>query len=130
MEAMKYKLFGLEQRTAIKEGLFKKGLRRRYKLIEEMLKLNSELERNKTLRDVTYTFNRNLPKSLSENIQAVSQLSGIVSDETKLSLLSFVDDPKAELERLQQEESDELERADKREYSFGAPADGTGQTKE
>ncbi|MDK9845221.1 MULTISPECIES: phage portal protein [Staphylococcus] len=127
---MKYKLFGLEQRTAIKEGLFKKGLRRRYKLIEEMLKLNSELERNKTLRDVTYTFNRNLPKSLSENIQAVSQLSGIVSDETKLSLLSFVDDPKAELERLQQEESDELERADKREYSFGAPADGTGQTKE
>ena len=127
---MKYKLFGLEQRTAIKEGLFKKGLRRRYKLIEEMLKLNSELERNKTLRDVTYTFNRNLPKSLSENIQAVSQLSGIVSDETKLSLLSFVDDPKAELERLQQEESDELERADKREYSFGAPADGTGQTEE
>ena len=89
---MKYKLFGLEQRTAIKEGLFKKGLRRRYKLIEEMLKLNSELERNKTLRDVTYTFNRNLPESLSENIQAVSQLSGIVSDETKLSLLSFVDD--------------------------------------
>lgn len=127
---MKYKLFGLEQRTAIKEGLFKKGLRRRYKLIEEMLKLNSELERNKTLRDVTYTFNRNLPKSLSENIQAVSQLSGIVSDETKLSLLSFVDDPKAELERLQQEESDELERADKREYNFGAPADGNSQTEE
>ncbi|MDW4049109.1 phage portal protein [Staphylococcus shinii] len=129
-EAMKYKLFGLEQRTAIKEGLFKKGLRRRYKLIEEMLKLNSELERNKTLRDVTYTFNRNLPKSLSENIQAVSQLSGIVSDETKLSLLSFVDDPKAELERLQQEEADELERADKREYNFGAPADGNSQTEE
>ncbi|WP_145461895.1 phage portal protein, partial [Staphylococcus saprophyticus] len=27
-EAMKYKLFGLEQRAAIKEGLFRKGLRR------------------------------------------------------------------------------------------------------
>ena len=35
-EAMKYKLFGLEQRTAIKEGLFRKGLRRRYKLIGQL----------------------------------------------------------------------------------------------
>ncbi|WP_073504366.1 phage portal protein [Staphylococcus succinus] len=117
-EAMKYKLFGLEQRTAIKEGLFKKGLRRRYKLIEDMLKINSELERSKTLRDLTFKFSRNLPKSLSENIQAVSQLSGIVSDETKLSLLTFIDDPKAELERMKKEEDEELERSDNREYSF------------
>ncbi|UXU53202.1 phage portal protein [Staphylococcus arlettae] len=125
-EAMKYKLFGLEQRTAIKEGLFKKGLRRRYKLIEEMLKLNSELERNKTLRDLSFTFNRNLPKSLIENIQAVSQLTGLVSDETKLSLLSFVDDPKAELERMEQEEARARQQADQQEYGSAFAQDETG----
>ena len=37
-EAMKYKLFGLEQRTKTKEGLFTKGLRRRAKLLETILK--------------------------------------------------------------------------------------------
>ena len=41
-EAMKYKLFGPEQRTAIKEGLFRKGLRRRYKLIGQIMSINRE----------------------------------------------------------------------------------------
>lgn len=117
-EAMKYKLFGLEQRTAIKEGLFKKGLKRRYKLIGEMLKLNSELEKTKSMRDLKYSFNRNLPKSLNENIQAVSQLSGMVSEETRLSLFDFIEDPKAEMERMKNEEDEHLERSDSREYSF------------
>ncbi|MFG6184221.1 phage portal protein, partial [Staphylococcus aureus] len=37
-EAMKYKLFGLEQRTKTKEGLFTKVLRRRAKLLDTILK--------------------------------------------------------------------------------------------
>lgn len=42
-EAMKYKLFGLEQRTKTKEGLFTKGLRRRAKLLETILKIHGQL---------------------------------------------------------------------------------------
>ena len=62
-EAMKYKLFGLEQRTAIKEGLFRKGLRRRYKLIGQIMSINRELDKD-AIQDLTFTFTRNIPKSV------------------------------------------------------------------
>ena len=64
---MKYKLFGLEQRTAIKEGLFRKGLRRRYKLIGQIMSINRELNSD-AIRDLTFTFTRNIPKSIKDEM--------------------------------------------------------------
>ena len=52
---MKYKLFGLEQRTAIKEGLFRKGLVRRYKLVGEIMGVNREIDKD-NLKDLVFTF--------------------------------------------------------------------------
>ncbi|EHT23018.1 phage portal, SPP1 Gp6-like family protein [Staphylococcus aureus subsp. aureus CIG1057] len=54
-EAMKYKLFGLEQRTKTKEGLFTKGLRRRAKLLETILKNTRSLTHKDLILLDTYT---------------------------------------------------------------------------
>ncbi|WP_253345729.1 phage portal protein [Staphylococcus equorum] len=123
-EAMKYKLFGLEQARAVKERLFKKGLTKRYKLLFNNLNILGTKTHDHEELDIAFT--PNLPKSMKDNVEVVNLLAGTVSEKTRLGLLDFVDDPDAELERLQQEEDEQLSRADAREYSF----DDSIQTKE
>ncbi|MEB7746279.1 phage portal protein [Staphylococcus equorum] len=115
-EAMKYKLFGLEQARAVKERLFKKGLTKRYKLLFNNLNILGTKTHDHEEIDIAFT--PNLPKSMKDNVEVVNLLAGTVSEKTRLGLLDFIDDPDAEIERLQQEEDEQLTRADNREYSF------------
>lgn len=110
-EAMKYKLFGLEQRTAIKEGLFRKGLRRRYKLIGEIMSVNRELDKD-NIKDLVFTFTRNLPKSLTEEMQMYMNAGGEISQNTLMSLVSFIDNPQQEAERIKQEQEEKIKHSD------------------
>ncbi|MDW4411608.1 phage portal protein [Staphylococcus saprophyticus] len=115
-EAMKYKLFGLEQARAVKERLFKKGLAKRYKLLFNNLNILGTKTHDHSEMDIAFT--PNLPKSMKDNVEVVNLLAGTISEKTRLGLLDFIDDPDAELEHLQQEEDEQLTRADNREYSF------------
>ncbi|PBH34541.1 phage portal protein, partial [Clostridioides difficile] len=109
-EAMKYKLFGLEQRTAIKEGLFRKGLVRRYKLVGEIMSINREIDKD-NLRDLIFTFTRNLPKSLTEEMQMYINSCVEISQKTLMSLVSFIDNPKDEDERIRKEQEEKIKQA-------------------
>src|SRR5690606_1135808 len=100
-EALKYKLFGLELKRSTKERLFKKSLRDRYRLINNIMKLASEGEFD--VNKITITFTPNLPKSMKDEIKAFTDLGGELSDETKLRLLSFAENPKEELEKIKKE---------------------------
>lgn len=100
-EAMKYKLFGLEQIRAIKERLFKKGLMKRYKLLLNNLNLIGLYKHDYST--LTIQFTPNLPKSLTESIEAFNALNGGVSEQTRLSLLPFIDNPNEELKKMEQE---------------------------
>lgn len=53
---------------------------------------------------IKYQFTRNVPRNILEESQIVGQLSGQVSDATKLSVLSIVDNPQDELEKMKKEE--------------------------
>lgn len=117
-EAMKYKLFGLEQRTAIKEGLFRKGLRRRYKLIGQIMSINRELNSD-AIRDLTFTFTRNIPKSIKDEMDMYLQAGGELSNQTLMSLVSFIDNPQQEMERIENEEDIQLQKSDERMYRQG-----------
>lgn len=110
-ESMKYKLFGLEQRTAIKEGLFRKGLVRRYKLVGEIMGVNREIDKD-NLKDLVFTFTRNLPKSITEEMQMYMSAGGEVSQQTLMSLVSFIDNPQDEVKRIQSEEEEKVKRSD------------------
>jgi len=102
--AMKYKLFGLEQSRAIKEQLFKKGLSKRYRLINSLRRYLREPNYD-YIDEISFTFTANLPESEEAELQAFYQAGGKLSNETLLSTLSFVDDPKEEQKRIETEQT-------------------------
>ncbi len=114
---MKYKLFGLEQRTAIKEGLFRKGLRRRYKLIGQIMSINRELDKD-AIQELTFTFTRNVPKSVKDEMDMYLQAGGQISQQSLMSLVSFIDNPQQEMERIENEEDAQLQKSDERMYNL------------
>jgi len=101
-EAMKYKLFGFEQMTAVKQRLFKKGLMRRYRLLFNLKSNVAEIE-NSDLKGLRVIFTPNLPKAILEELKALVDAGAEISQETILGLASFVPDVKAELKRVNAE---------------------------
>ncbi|WP_200411302.1 phage portal protein [Virgibacillus salexigens] len=100
-ESMKYKLFGLEQIRATKERLFKRSLRDRYRLLNNIL--NKASEGGFDVNDISITFTPNLPKSLKDEIDMFSSLGGELSQQTKLNILSIIENPEEEQKRIEQE---------------------------
>ena len=59
---------------------------------------------------VDYQFTRNYPQNILDEAQTAAQLEGVVSKETQLSVLSIVDDPKKEIDRMREEEDEAVSR--------------------
>ena len=106
--AMRYKLVGFENAASAIESNMKKALQRRLELISAILGLigttNEEL-----WREAQITFTRNLPSDLTQTVQIVNQLRGIVSQETLLTLLPFVQDVDEEMARVKAEKEESME---------------------
>lgn len=96
--ALQYKLWGMEQNTAQKERKFKKAIQRRIELICNYL---STIGPRYDWRDIEILFTRNVPENSDEIADMIGKLRGVVSDATLISRLPFIDDPVAELERMQ-----------------------------
>lgn len=104
--AVSYKLWGLEQICAIKERKFKRALQRRIELITHVLNL---LGHNYDYRYLDMQFRRNKPQNILEQSQIIGNLSSMLPKETLLQLLPFVDNPKEELEKLEEEKQEGVE---------------------
>lgn len=101
--ALKYKLFGLEKDMSKKESKWKKSLQRMLELINNRLDM---IGKSYDYKDIKIIFTRALPTNALEQAQLVAQLTGIVSNETLLAQLDFVEKPKEEYEKLQKEKKD------------------------
>ena len=104
--AIEFKLSGLEFLAATKERKLYTGIRRRIKLITEILNIQGG---NYDWRDIGITFHRNKPRNDKETADMVSGLHGLVSNETLIKQLSFVDDVSLEFEQLAEQEKDGLD---------------------
>lgn len=113
-EAMKYKLFGLEQKRATKERSFIRSLRRRYKLISNILTTASEGSFEVSKIDVTFT--ENLPKNIQAEMEWFISAGGELSQETMLSQLTFVDNAQEEMDRIKEESPQENARTNMFEF--------------
>ncbi len=111
-EAMKYKLFGLEQKRATKERYFKQSVIRRYKLL--LNNKNIEGAKKHNYLDTTVTFTPNLPKAIKESVEIFNNLNGGVSEKTRMSMLPFIDDPEEELKQMKKEQDDKQQNLEKR----------------
>ena len=99
--AMAYKLQGMSNLRKTKERKFTSGMNRRYKLI--FSNPGSAMKKDDWVK-LHYKFTPNVPANLLEESQIAQNLSGVVSQETQLGVLSVVDNPKAEIERIDKED--------------------------
>ena len=109
--AMKYKLLGFENAASAIEKRMMMALQRRIELICSILYLTGGED---MWRDIQIVFTRNLPNDVSETVNEVNSLRGLVSDKTLLAQLPFITDVDAELEALQEQKEANMEL-----YNFG-----------
>ena len=106
--AIKFKTLGTENLVAIKERKFKRGLQQR---LELMSMINSVLRESFDWRAIDIVFSRNLPTNDMDIANMVNSLRDIVSDETLLAQVPFVEDVQAEMDRIEEQREKEKEQS-------------------
>jgi len=102
---MRYKLYGLDQKSAIKERKMKKGLQRRIELICNFLNIS----KNYDYLSVTMKFTRNFIDDFTYIADAIVKIAPFISQKTMLSLLPFIEDVAYEIELIALEQDKEKE---------------------
>lgn len=105
--AIRYRLQAMSDLALVKERKFRRGLRERWRLLLGYA-ATTGVDPGAWLT-VTSRFTRNLPANLVEEAQVAAQLSGIVSEETQLSVLSCVESPADEMARKASEADEAAE---------------------
>lgn len=111
--AIRFKIISFENNASAIESSMRKALQKRIELIASILNLTDTTE-EEIWRDITIVFTRNIPLDLLNLAQELNQFRGIVSTETLLQQIPFVDDVEAELEKLNEEK-----QANMAMYDFG-----------
>lgn len=116
--AIRYKLLAMQNQAAFEVRKFTIALRN---LLGALLGLGQIIgtvdDGDKIKQDLNFHFNQNIPEDIASEVQAASAVEGIVSKETQLGLLPFVDDPKAEIKRMADEQADKVKEAVKNQAS-------------
>ena len=105
--SLKLKLLTSEELRATKEMFFREGLVKRMDLIANYLNMagDHEIIRN----EIQMVFSDVLPQNVLELTQIVQNLAQDVSTETRLSILPFIENPAAEMEKKQKEDDAKAE---------------------
>lgn len=101
-KAMEYKLFGFMQGMSVKQRLFTKSLERRYSLLMN-IEHSATGKAYKRLNGFSVIFTPNLPKAVQEELAMLIDAGAEFSQETLLSLASFVDSYSNEKDRIKKE---------------------------
>ena len=101
--SLKYKLFGTETLAGTKERYFKKGLRERINIINNIYNLKNT---GMDLSDIDIIMERNMPIGLDERLTELQGTEGLLSLETRLSRYDSELDVNEEVRRLNKEKQD------------------------
>ena len=104
--SLRFKLYGTEMLASEKERAFKKHLRNRLRLINNLYTLQSK---GFDLADVDITMVRSIPVGLDERLNELQATEGILSLETRLARYDAEIDVKEELKKLQAEKEANME---------------------
>lgn len=105
--AIQFKMLGTENLISIKERKFKRGLQQR---LELMAQIQGLLGSTFDWRAIDIMFRRNIPTDLSGIADVLNKLGDLVSTETLLSQVPFVDDVAAELARVKEEREEKKQQ--------------------
>lgn len=108
--AISYKLIGFENLRADKQTYFDDAILKRYELIGKNPLKRFEIADG----DIKNTFYQNLPKNIEKDLQVAQLYSeGVMSLESTLDEMEVVDDTEKELEKLENEETENINRQKK-----------------
>ena len=103
--AIQYKLTAFENLIAAKERKFEQGLRKRLELIVTALNLKGS---SFDYKDISITFDRNLPNDLLNISQVVANLGAYLPIETLLPIIPFIKEPQEVLELLDKRQEEDI----------------------
>lgn len=105
--SLKYKILSLEWNAGKKEMQFAAGLKDRMRLYVAVMTAASKASAI-DLDKVTTVFTRSLPTNNLETSQMIANLDGLVSTETLIGQLDFVEDASVEAKKAKEESSSSL----------------------
>lgn len=108
--ALQYKLLPMKNLAANKERKFTQSLRKLFQIIFSVEKVLGSGSKD-SWQDLMFKFNRNLPINMADEASTAGNLTGIVSKESQLGTLSFIDDPKTEMDRIAKEQDSQIQQA-------------------
>ncbi|EST12054.1 phage portal protein [Sporolactobacillus laevolacticus] len=100
--AMRYKLMALEHKAITMERKMTAGLRYQFKVLCSAWS-KKRLANPDDYLQIDFQFKRNLPDDILSDAQASVALKGVVSEQTRLSLLPFVTNVKDEMDRMHED---------------------------
>lgn len=106
--ALEKKFFSLQQYIATFEGLFLQGLKRRWEII--LNKFNKDKSKHYDFRDIEIKLNRNVPSDRATDVTNALKLRGLLSDETVINALNMDLDAKNELEKMDLQNQENIEK--------------------
>lgn len=98
--AIRYKLFGLESKTAKKEKTFKRGLQRRMTLLCNMFHV---LGKTYDPLSVNFKFARNIPQNVLEKADVITKVGHLYSEQTQREYMPIECNEELELQRLEED---------------------------
>ena len=108
--ALQYKLLPMRNMASNKERKFQQALRRLYRIVFSVGTVLPDVH-SEDWRELKFTFKRNLPDDISNDADIAQKLQGMVSQETLLSILPFVNDPQEEIKRINKEKQENMQQA-------------------
>jgi SPP1 family phage portal protein len=105
--AMKYKFRSFEDKCKTAELKFKKSLMEQYKILCAVWSAQGI-----TIdpMDIDFTFTRNYPQNLTEEIDFLTKAKGIITEETAFANVSFIENPKEEIEKLDEQKQEDMDQ--------------------
>ncbi|MDD7383607.1 MAG: phage portal protein [Peptoniphilaceae bacterium] len=107
--AMKYKVFGLEQMRSSKERAFKKCIRKRYELLNNLHQYT--VEPILDLDNFSIVFSENVPIDFWQDINQFISAGGELSQKTLLDMLPWIDNSDDEIKKIDDEKESNIKRA-------------------
>ncbi len=101
--AIRWRMLNFENRVAVTEQYFRRGLAKRWRLIGRLLTLSGAPFDAASIRMI---FTRNLPGMPEEAADMAQKLTGILSRRSVVEHLPFVEDAEEEMRRIQMEKTE------------------------
>lgn len=111
--ALQFKLLPMQNMAAFQERKFIKSLRRMFKVLFESAD-GGQIVRSvnkESWLDLRFTYTRNMPQNMADAVSTAVQASSLLSQQTALAMIPGIDDPQAELERKEDEQSNSMKKA-------------------